>query len=387
MQKAPNPRWDADAASICIGDIASHLTHAPAGVIKKRKEMTTLKTIAAIVTTAAITAPVAAQAQTSTQTLYGLVDVTVRHANNVGANGASLNSMGDGLFTGSRLGFRGTEDLGGGLRALYTLEMGLDPSSGIALQSTATGNYGQAASASGRAFGRELWVGVGSSALGTLTLGRQYTLAHQAAGRIQPQSNPNLDAITVFANHHIARQDNMVKYVKELGPVSLAGSVTLSEALGRGSALSATYTSGPVDAVVYGQNMSAATGGETRKIRGAGLAYQFAPVLKGFAGYMTRSHEISAQRNKVALIGASYNITPTLVLSAAYSEDRQNRFGTTASGTRQTTWLAADYFLSKRTDLYAEVDHNKLSGGYVLPAFMGSRGSQTGVTVGLRHRF
>lgn len=335
----------------------------------------------------ALVAPAFTFAQTSSQTLYGIMDVTVRHASNAGANRGGLTTVGDGLFGGSRLGFKGTEDLGGGTRAFYVLEMGIDPSTGLAQQSTATANYGQVASAAGRAFGRESLVGVSSEALGVLTLGRQYTLAHQAAARIQPMGNPNLDAITVLSNHHMARQDNMIKYAKELGPVTLAGSVTLSEGNGRGSGLSATYASGPFEAVAYGQNLSAATGGETRKIRGAGVAYRFSTDWKAFLAYMERSHEISLQRNKVASIGVNYSVTPLLTLTASYTQDRQNAFAANGSGNRKVAWISADYYLSKRTDVYAEVDRNRIDGGYVLPAFMGTRGSQTGVTVGLRHRF
>ncbi|KAF1050277.1 porin [Xylophilus sp.] len=323
----------------------------------------------------------------SSVTLYGVMDVTVRHASNAASGGGSLNTVGDGYFGGSRLGFKGSENLGGGLRALYMLEMGIDPSTGLLLQSTAAANYGQAASASSRAFGRESWVGLSSATWGALTFGRQYTLAHQAAARIQPMGNPNADAVIVLSNHHMARQDNMVKYAKEFGPFDVAGSVTLSEGNGRGSGLSAGYRAAGFDAVLYGQNLSAAAGGEVRRIRGGGAAYQIAPSWKAFLAYMTRSHEISPQRNKVATAGLHYYATPALTLTASYTHDRQNTFGTNASGRRQVAWLSADYYLSKRTDLYAAVDHNKIGGGYVLPSFMATRGSQTGVTAGVRHRF
>lgn len=346
--------------------------------------MSILKRIAGCGTIAvAIAAPVQTQAAPS---LYGIMDITVRHANN-SAPGGSLTSVGDGLFGGSRLGFKDAEDLGSGLRALYVLEMGIDPSTGTLQQASPTANYGQAAAASGRAFGRESWVGLSSTTWGTVTLGRQYTLAHQAAARIQPMGNPNLDAITVLSNHHVARQDNMVKYAKELGAFTLAGSVTPSEGNGRGSGLSATYAGAGLDAVVYGQNLSAATGGEVRRIRGGGLAYQLTPSWKVFLAYMTRSHEISRQRNKVATIGVSYQLTPALILAASYTSDRQNAFSANASGKRQVAWLSADYYLSKRTDLYAEIDHNRVDGGYALASFMATRGSQTGVTLGIRHRF
>ena len=47
----------------------------------------------------------------------------------------------------------------------------------------------------------------------------------------------------------------------------------------------------------------------------------------------------------------------------------------------------ANYLISKRTDIYPEVDRNQVTGAYPLPAFMAARGSQTGVSLGLRQRF
>lgn len=323
------------------------------------------------------------QAQGMSPTVYGIMDVTVRHA----SNATSSNSVGDGLYGGSRLGFKGGEDLGGGLRTSYVLEMGMDPSSGALQQATPSANYGQTAASAGRAFGRESWIGIGASHWGQLTLGRQYTLAHQAAGRVQAMGNPNLDAITVLSNHHLARQDNLLKYTKDLGPVSLAASVTLGEGSGRASGLSATYSAGDLEAVLYGQDLAAATGGEVRKIRGAGAAYQIAPGWKAFGAHMQRSHEVSRQRNQVTTLGVNYQASPTLILTGSASSDRQSAFGSTAAGTRRVVWVSADYYLSKRTDIYVAVDHNKIDGGYVQPAFMLVRGAQTGVTAGMRHRF
>ena len=56
-------------------------------------------------------------------TVYGLFDAAVRQASNANATRDSLRTMEDGIFTGSRLGFRGREDLGGGLSAVFTLEL------------------------------------------------------------------------------------------------------------------------------------------------------------------------------------------------------------------------------------------------------------------------
>jgi predicted porin len=64
----------------------------------------------------------------SNVTIYGLLDAGVEHLNNVGSSGSHLTRMP--TLTGtvpSRIGFRGTEDLGGGMRAVFTLEEGFGP--------------------------------------------------------------------------------------------------------------------------------------------------------------------------------------------------------------------------------------------------------------------
>ena len=99
----------------------------------------------------------AAHAQSSV-TLYGIIDEGLLFNNNAG--GKHLYSMASGVMQGSRFGLRGTEDLGGGLKAIFTLENGFDVNSG---------KLGQG----GLMFGRQAYVGL-SSQYGTVTLGRQY---------------------------------------------------------------------------------------------------------------------------------------------------------------------------------------------------------------------
>jgi predicted porin len=326
----------------------------------------------------------AAQAQSSV-TVYGLIDASVRHAGNAAATaGGSLTTVNDGAFTGSRIGFRGTEDLGNGMRAFFNIEQGIDPSNGTQMQATATANYGQSVAPNGRAWGRTALVGVGTP-YGTLTLGRQYTVAHEMSGRIQPQSNPNQDSLSVFSGHHVARQDNMAKYTHKFGPAGIALTTTAGEGT-NGSAwgAAASYTEGPIDLVAYGQQMDSFNGAETRTIFGLGTNYTVTSSLKVYLGGMQRSHDVSRQKNKVVTAGANYNLTPQLLLIASYTQDRQSG---TSTGSRKVAWVGADYILSKRTDVYFVLDNNKLSGAFPLPTFMGTRNSASGVTVGLRHRF
>ncbi len=348
----------------------------------------TLTTLAALAGAAPALAQGSAPIPTSTVTVYGLLDAVVRRANN-SAGGGSVWEMQDGIITGSRLGFRGTEDLGGGARAFFTLESGFEVGSGGSLQATATADYGQNA-VSPRFWGRELSFGV-RNGLGGITLGRQYTVAHQIAARFQPLGNPNSTAYSLFSSHHIARQDNVVRLDTKLGNVELLVSRTFGEqsdssSANASSALGVTYAQGAVSLGGYLQQMKNRAGTETRKIVGFGGNYKLAPTLTLFAGYMQRSAEVSPQENKVFALGANIELGASSTLSIEHFHDRQS--GSDAlEGSRKVTWVSANYRFSRRTDVYAVVDHNRVEGGYAKPAFMGTVGSQTGVGVGLRHRF
>ena len=96
-----------------------------------------------------------AHAQSSV-TLYGIVDAGFAYNNNSG--GHKLYETSAGNLQGDRWGLRGTEDLGGGLKALFVLENGFNAFSG---------KLGQG----GDEFGRQAYVGL-SSQFGTVTLGQ-----------------------------------------------------------------------------------------------------------------------------------------------------------------------------------------------------------------------
>ena len=100
----------------------------------------------------------AAHAQSSV-TLYGLIDAGITYTNN--QQGHSNWKATSGSVNGSRWGLRGSEDLGGGLKAIFTLENGFN---------IMNGTNGQG----GREFGRQAFVGLSSDQFGAVTLGRQY---------------------------------------------------------------------------------------------------------------------------------------------------------------------------------------------------------------------
>lgn len=97
----------------------------------------------------------------SNVTLYGIVDAGIVAER--GGLGGNVTKIGSGTSSASRFGFKGTEDLGGGLNAIFKLEAGVKTDDGALDNST------------NRLFNREAYVGLSSKTAGTLTVGRQYT--------------------------------------------------------------------------------------------------------------------------------------------------------------------------------------------------------------------
>jgi len=138
----------------------------------------------------------AAQAQSSV-TVYGILDVgyvgsSMRSSNNAaaGGNGTVTNTMSsaitDSAESTSRLGFRGTEDLGGGLSAFFTIETAITPNAGNAISSsTATAN-------------RQAFAGLKKNGWGSMALGTQYTTIHNALAATDPGQANNVMGNVIY---------------------------------------------------------------------------------------------------------------------------------------------------------------------------------------------
>jgi len=145
----------------------------------------------------------AAQAQSTSVTLYGIIDTGLGY-NKVkvkGSDSASRVGMINGAQSGSRWGLRGSEDLGDGLRAIFNIESGFDSSNGTSGQ--------------GGLFRRQATLGLAGDAWGTLELGRQTNMASKyLGGSIDPFGagfgQANLGHGISAAN--TVRYDNMVLY-------------------------------------------------------------------------------------------------------------------------------------------------------------------------------
>ena len=103
-------------------------------------------------------------AQSSLQ-IYGIMDAGVLRSDTGEPGGGKKTELATGNSAGTRLGFRGTEDLGGGLKALFNLEMGISNDTGTLL------TFGEPA---GTVFGRRSFVGL-QGGFGEVLVGRDYT--------------------------------------------------------------------------------------------------------------------------------------------------------------------------------------------------------------------
>jgi predicted porin len=143
-----------------------------------------------------------AQAETSV-TLYGILDTGIGYQK-IKGNGISDQSkfgMMNGVQNGSRWGLRGSEDLGDGLRAVFTIESGFNSGDGKSAQG-------------GRLFGRQATIGLASNSWGQLDFGRQTNVASKFFGSIDPFAEgfglANIG--TSFSSANTTRYDNMVLY-------------------------------------------------------------------------------------------------------------------------------------------------------------------------------
>nr|WP_254214046.1 porin [Burkholderia multivorans] len=339
--------------------------------------------------------------------LYGLIDVQLLHR--TGVTGGSQTLMTEGLYQGSRWGLKGTEDLGGGWAALFQLENGLAVFNGKLDQQ-------------GQLFGRQAWVGLSKTSgdfSNTLSLGRQYGIPFALLGNFDALYFPNdpLESWPVALMG--CRFDNTIEYtLRTKNLVAMLqysvggqpGSVSVGSTLSAG----ATYNIGPAN-VGFSIEQSKDATGNTMKFGGAGgnvtvgklklyglyiLSLRdpnFSPGTSGTTLPLANTSLLSnvgnpnTRRDEGFDFGAIYSFTPAFSGTVSVLYDKVSG-ASGGDGGLMTAYAVADYFLSKRTDVYAEIDYSRLTGAEVrdpnVPSgsFAGAR-SRTGVGLGIRTKF
>jgi predicted porin len=345
----------------------------------------------------------AAYAQ-SNVTIYGIIDTAVARVDNTNANGDSVTKIPSltGSFP-SRIGFRGTEDLGGGLSAVFTLESGFGPD---------TGTMGQG----NRLFGRQASVGL-KGKWGTLTLGRQINMTYVATQKADVLG-PNLFAIgSIDAYLPNARSDNAIGYLGNFDGIVAGATVSFGRDSSSSGGPAATGCAGesPADSKAcrqytallgyevkaYGINASydklygntGAAGGLTsssnydRRVTVNGY-WMFGATKLG-AGVIDRKTNAATgvTDSELYYLGVSHPVNPFLTLDAQVARKNVKRSGD------DTDMVVArlTYYLSTRTAVYGALGimDNDGAAAIALDAggAVGAGKPQRGIMAGIRHHF
>jgi len=324
----------------------------------------------------------------SSVNLYGVIEDGIGYISN--EQGKSAVAMQSGYNSGSRWGLQGSEDLGGGTKAIFQLENGFDNN---------TGELGSG----GREFGRQAFLGMQSQSFGTVTFGRQYDLVQDYYSPLtlgghysgvtfaHPFDNDNANG-----TFHI---DNSVKYASNVyRGLSFGGMYGFSNqsnfAENRYYGLGARYVTGPltISAVYQQMNSPASTAGGAvpgpisdpsseagfgaarERVWGGGVSYLVgnATFAVSYSHTDLLSPTASAFSGSFELVPASlkfdnfeantiYKLRPDLALSAMYTYTQADFAG--VSGKVTPKWhqvgVMADYSISQRTGVYVEAAYQK----------------------------
>ncbi|WP_396333438.1 porin [Burkholderia anthina] len=368
--------------------------------------------LAVLLTAAAASAPALAQ---SSVALYGIVDTGIEfitHATPTGGSLARMPVIGGGDVP-SRWGLKGTEDLGGGLQAIFRLESGFSASNGALLQA-------------GRLFGRQAYVGL-SNSWGQLTFGRQYSMQTWGMIGTNIMGAAGIGGVGSLDGALLAdRFDNAIAYMGTFSGLTVGASYSLgrdASAAGncagqtgsdflacRGlSAMmkydadnwgaAATYEelrggpgSAPIAVVPGAPGVGFSKSGDTDRRYQLNAHFKTGPVLVGVGWIHRLLHgDTRSVRTDIEYLGAT-------MLYGVWQFDAQvSHIGNSDDDANGTLGVVrANYNLSKRTAVYGVVGYMKNSGqgatysvsaGTAVPAAPFHGSNQVGVEMGIRHTF
>lgn len=351
---------------------------------------------AVLLATAAIAGNVHAQ---SAVTVYGLLDVAVVQEG--GGIAGSVSKLSSGVGAGSRLGFKGKEELGNGWSALFLLENGFQADNGA---------MGQG----GLLFGRQAYVGL-QSPYGTLLLGRQYTPEYLVKVFADPFGSGYVaDSKNIIATsgNAFSRMDNTLKYQSpgmagvNVELVAAPGEVSGDSTAGRQFGGSLAYTAGPLQlrAGYHNRNNDTATLKNTDNARNAVLAavYDFGVAkahllygsnhglnsssLRNAANPFGRaSVPVASTDSRDVLLGLTVPFGPHALLASYLRKDDRTARRQDASQVA----IGYRYALSKRTSLYAvyaRID-NRNGASYTVGNSIEAGSGDRAASAGISHAF
>ena len=321
-----------------------------------------------LIALAVLAASGAAMAQSSVS-IYGIVDAAIHKDKNADA------AMIDGAVDSSRIGFKGTEDLGGGLKAHFVLEQGLNIDTGAAANAT-------------QAFSRETSVGF-SGGFGAVKLGRFKSAYEQISGDTYAVFDSKLSATQVFAStglkdangndvyKYSSRPNNSIGYTTpSFAGFSAAVTTNLDETKGVSNnvtAFNVVYEGGPFYADLAYQDEGDFTDVQYTRLNGA---YTFG-AFKLKAGYGNVDRPVKNTDVDEYHIGVDYTLAPNLILSAGFASSEADNDPDSSDAFS----FGAAYLLSKRTTVYGGYfDSDKIAVKY--------RGApESRFAVGVKHTF
>jgi len=314
-----------------------------------------------LIALAVLAASGAAMAQSSV-TMYGIADIWLGSvdiddngsgvAAAVGLANGSTTRLQSGGVSSTRWGIKGTEDLGGGLKANFQFEQGVAQDTGTAAN-----------------FGRQAWVGF-SGGFGEVRLGNTGTAFDDVAGASNAMfdsdlapingaddySNKNLasgNAAAVFNTTAYSGKPGNQIYYKSPNMGGFTGTISYAldeKAVNEVTAFNVAYAGGPLGVQVMYQKQEKTSGDDTAFFR-LGASYNFGvATAKVIYGTVDDTNYVDGAKTKEFQIGADVPLAANLILSGSYavSDDNDKAGDTERSG----FGLAAAYLMSKRTTLY-----------------------------------
>lgn len=336
--------------------------------------------------------PNAALAQASSVTLYGIADVAVRHAsglNQFTPVDGLVSSVTSGVNNTSVFGFRGSEDLGGGLSAVFNLENGINMDTG-------------AQAVASKFWDRQAWVGL-QNGWGSVKLGRQRNLLGDMVSPVDPLGmrfasfNPNI-TVAALSQHRLGadygsagstsgsyRLDNAVKLSAKTGGFQAHAMASAGEgSSGRSLGVGGGYTGGAWTlTAAYSQFDTLGDLELEGWLVGAGYQLGSARLTLTYGDQEGDTSATERTRQRTLGAGVSLPLGAKLELVTAYYRVERERTGLADDGfDRGVVFL--EHALSKRTKLYTELDATRWRDGYQGPD---AKDDAYGLSAGIVHRF
>ncbi len=340
-------------------------------------------------------ATVSGLATAQSVTMYGTIDLGVTSANKYSATSTAAGtktSMETGGIAPSVWGFRGSEDLGGGLKAGFALEGHLDPSTGAKTD----------LSGGGTLFARQSNLSL-SGSFGTVTLGRQFTPAVLAFAATDPRglresySGLQLFAVTAPTSDNTSTHggifaSNAVSYSLTLGQFSGAVLHALGEQAGDSgknsfTSYGLTYRGPVVISSGYETSKKTSTDTDDTEKFTIGAAYTVGSLTVK-ANSIDYKVKATGAKSEVFGVGGEYKVSASGNVTAAYYEGKAKA---TAGAKAKSYVVSYEHSLSKRTTAYAQyvtVDQGSASTNLNLLAVATvANQNATQVNVGIKHSF